>query len=122
MPTATPISVAQLIGYLAISVNDGERVHTAIYDALQDPAKTATVDFSGVTIFTSVFFNVAIGRLYGQFSPEDLSARLTIVNLADSEQDLLQLVIRNAKEYFTNPAVREAVDSVFRRYEETGDI
>ena len=110
-----------LIGTYAMTLQDGERLH----DAIATPLKAGTpvlVDFDGVSVFTSVFLNVAIGRLYGEFPEALLKTHLSFSHLSDIDQELLQIVIRNAQEYFTNPAVREAVNAMTKRYNDTGEI
>jgi hypothetical protein len=120
MSTPITIPVHTLIGHLAISVHDGERVHHAIASALQQH-HSVIVDFASVTILTTAFLNSAIGQLYGTFSPDTLSTNLIIRNLDESDQELLQLVIRNAQDYFINRRVRDTVDTIVQRYRETGE-
>ncbi|QNL51959.1 STAS-like domain-containing protein [Olivibacter sp. SDN3] len=62
----------------------------------------AIIDFSKVQILSTAFLNSAIGRLYSDFSSEELNEYLKIVNLADDDKNLLRKVIKRAKEYFAD--------------------
>lgn len=118
-----PITIQALpiTGTYAIDTQSAEQLHDMILCSLRN-SLPVIVDFAGVSVFTSVFLNVAIGRLYGEFTEAFLKEHLSFVHLPDNDHELLQVVISNAKEYFTNPIVKKTVDALAKRYRETGEI
>jgi hypothetical protein len=44
--------------------------------------------------------NVAIGQLYGEFSEDEIRARLSVTDISQQDLALVKLVVDNAKVYF----------------------
>jgi ABC-type molybdate transport system substrate-binding protein len=105
------IAVSQLIGNYGITLDDGDALYAALHPLLTE-GRRVTLDFAGVTIFASPFFNASIGRLLAYFSSDFLNAHLTPVNLSAAGQGTLRRVIENAKAYHGSAAVQDAVDQV----------
>jgi hypothetical protein len=56
-----------------------------------------TLDFSGVAVFSAVFFNVAIAQLLKDISPDTLRGILKIEGLSGHGRELLRKCVENAK-------------------------
>lgn len=96
------IKVLDLVGKNAMTLADGEAVYTNIHDHLIQ-GETVELDFAGVEVFASPFFNAGIGRLVGDISAETLNAHLKFDHLSDFGARILRRVIENAKEYYSAP-------------------
>lgn len=105
------VVVSQLIGNYGITLDDGDVLYAAIQPLLAG-GYAVDLDFQGVTIFASPFFNAAIGRLLSSFSSDQLNANLNPINLSSAGTGTLRRVIENAKSYYGSPAVKDAVDRV----------
>ncbi|MBN3885862.1 MAG: STAS-like domain-containing protein [Nostoc sp. JL34] len=70
------------------------------------------LDFAGVEIFASPFFNFAIGQLLRDIKPETLNRLLKFSNLNTVGKQILKLVIENSKRYYSDPDFRSRVDQV----------
>lgn len=106
------IKVKELVGENAMTLDDGE----AIYARIRAPlihGETVELDFDGVQVFASPFFNAGIGRLLGDLTAETLNARLKFDHLSDFGARVLRRVIENAKDYYAAPAdQRRAIDRI----------
>jgi hypothetical protein len=60
-----------------------------------------------ITNMAPTFLNVAIGRLYGEFSEEEIRARLTVKDMEPDDLVLLKRVVETAKAYFKNPELHK---------------
>jgi hypothetical protein len=107
--------VHEITGQYAISFDDGQQLFDLIHPQLQT-GQTVELDFEGVTVFASAFFNVAIGQLLQDISSETLNDKLLIDNLSPHGETVLAQVIENAKPYYSDPAYRQAVDTVMGEY------
>lgn len=105
------IDVHKIIGENCITLEDGQKVYDLINPELS-AGRTVELDFTNVTVFASPFFNSAIGRLLKDIKPDDLNRLLKIINLVPAGLTVLKRVIENSKEYYSNGAVRKALDEV----------
>ncbi|MFA5269956.1 MAG: STAS-like domain-containing protein [Methanoregula sp.] len=104
-------NIASTIGENCITVEDGERIYTMIFPLLSK-GQEVTLDFSGVAIFASPFFNAGIGQLLRDLPAEQLSSHLHFQGLSAHGNHVLTRVIENAKRYYTNPHFRDSVEKV----------
>jgi hypothetical protein len=74
------MKVIDLCGPFCASSEDGKKIYDSIFDKLKNTEIT-TLDFTGVKITSTSFFNVALGELYRDFSPDFLNYHLKIINL-----------------------------------------
>lgn len=106
------IKVKELVGANAMTLDDGE----AIYARIQAPltqGETVELDFDGVEVFASPFFNAGVGRLVGELTADTLNSRLKFDHLSDFGARILRRVIENAKEYYgATAAQRQAIDRI----------
>ena len=94
------IIAKDVVGENAISMQSGK----ILYDKISKPLlsnESVELDFSGVKIFGSPFFNVSIGLLLKDISLEDLQDRLKIINLNTDGNQLLNFVIKNALKFYS---------------------
>ena len=85
----------------ALTREQGGLIFDAIVPKLKD-GKIVTLDFGDVESIITPFLNVSIGKLYEKFSSKELEERLRIVNYPDGTVNKLQIVIDNAKTYYSN--------------------
>ncbi|WP_182200104.1 STAS-like domain-containing protein [Paraliobacillus salinarum] len=106
------IKVFDLIGDKnALSMDKGEKVYKAIRESI-DNEKNVEVDFEGVQIFATLFFNTAIGKLLKDYHAEDLNDKIKFINLTDNGKNLVRKSIKNSAEYYNNTDLKNAVDKV----------
>ena len=108
-------NIVDLVGQNCITLDDGQKVYDLIHPELL-AGHPVELDFQGASVFASPFFNAAIGQLLEDIAPAMLNQLLAVQNLGPIGVNVLRRVIENAKEYYTNPRVRTAVDSVFAEF------
>jgi hypothetical protein len=106
-------NILTLVGETCITMEDGEKVYNLIHPELA-AGRPVELDFSAVGVFASPFFNVAIGRLLNDLTPEDLNRLLTVSNLAPAGMDVLKLVVKNSAQYYGDPTFRQTLDDILR--------
>ncbi|MEC4814839.1 MAG: STAS-like domain-containing protein [Scytonema sp. PMC 1069.18] len=109
------IKIYDLVGQYAITADGGQKVYDQIHPKLL-AGYQVELDFTGVKVFASPFFNFAIGQLLKDIAADDLNRLLKFTALNDNGQNVLERVIANSKEYYSNPQYREAVDKVLEEY------
>lgn len=106
------IKVKDLVGENAMTLDDGEAVYARIHDPLTH-GEAVELDFDGVEVFASPFFNAGIGRLLGDLTADTLNALLKFEHLSDFGARVLRRVIENAKEYYGATAPqRQEIDRI----------
>lgn len=100
--------INSLIGKNCITSEDGEKIYELIHSKLvtRNPVE---LDFTGVNIFASPFFNAAIGQLFKDIQPATIESFLTLSGLNSVGQKLDCKVRENANNYYSNEIVRQAV-------------
>ncbi len=115
IPEASPplktLLASELIGQYAITLDDGYTVYNELYPLLSN-GFSVTLDFQGITHFGAPFLNAAIGGLLASFSVDFLRDNLKTINLTSAGQGLLERVIIDSNDYYSNPLTRAAVDRV----------
>lgn len=105
------VSVATDVGRNCITLDQGERVYDAIHPVLK-AGEPVELDFVGVSVFASPFFNAAIGRLLADIKPDSLNSLLRIDHLSLSGLEVLKHVIENSKNYYSDPKEQAALDRI----------
>jgi len=105
------ISVMDELGEHCVTVAQGEAIYAMIHPHLANN-ESVVLDFEGVAVFASPFFNAAIGQLLKDLKPDQLNTLLRIENLEPYGLETMAHVIENSKEYFANPAMRKALDQI----------
>ena len=115
MSESIKVSVFGIVGTpLCVASSDGEEVYERLNAAFEANRKV-TLSFHNVTALTSAFLNAAIGQLYGTFSEDKIQSLLEMANMEKDDEDLLERVVENAKQYFKDPerfnqAIRETLN------------
>lgn len=106
------IAVKDLVGENAMTLDDGEAIFRRIHDPLAR-GETVELDFKGVEIFASPFFNAGVGRLLADLQPDILNTHLKFQHMSALGDRVLRRVIENAKEYYAaSPEQRQAIDRI----------
>lgn len=87
---------------VCVAPEDGEKVFEVISKALQE-GKKVEISFKGIEDLTSLFLNIAIGKLYGKFKDEVLRENLSVVDASFQDLDTLKRSVERAKEFQKNP-------------------
>jgi len=110
--------VRETVGEDAITLDDGQKIHEQIKPELLT-GHEVELDFDGVTVFASPFFNAAVGQLLKDLKAEDLNRLLRVQNLNPTGYDVLRRVIDNAKKYYaSSPSYREVQAKVLEQLSE----
>lgn len=94
------ISVTEIAGRNAVSSTAGDAVYKLIVEGIDK--EVVELDFAGVEIFSTPFFNLAIARLLERMSSDVLNERLHVLNLSPLGFNTLRRVIDNAKRHYAN--------------------
>lgn len=95
------VKVMEISGENAVAQDDGQKVYELVRDRLKS-GQELHLDFQGVKIFASPFFNAAVGQLLRDFGTDDLNSRLKFEHLSSVGQEVLKRVIENSKRYFSS--------------------
>jgi len=104
------LSVKSVVGTLCITHDAGQKVFDQIHPELSS-GREVTIDFDGVSIYASPFFNAAIGQLLKDLKPDDLNRLLKVANLSDDGMSVVRRVIENAKNYYDDPNYRKHLEA-----------
>lgn len=107
--------IYDITGEYAADTDSGQQVYDLIYPELL-AGHSIELDFDGVSVFASAFFNFAIGQLLKDLTPDSLNKCLKITNLSFNGHGLLKRVIDNAKHYYSDAQYQNAVDNVLEEY------
>ena len=105
------LSVKTLVGEVCMTREDGQKLHDAFRPSL-DAGDNVTLDFAGTRIFTTAFFNAAVGQLLAAYSKEQLSKKMRFENVPESSVSPLKKSIETADRYYRDPTYRAALDKV----------
>ncbi len=109
------VSVYELVGKNAITIDDGQLVYNEIAPLLKQGI-AVELSFEDVEVVASPFFNAAIGQLLGKVSSDDLNRLLWITYLSNDRLHVLSRVIENAKAYFDlSESDRQQTDEILAR-------
>ena len=95
------ISVRDFVGVNAISMNSGNKLKEIILREWNSSEKIA-LDFSGVEVFASPFFNASIGALLKDRDINELQGKLVFQSMSEHGKRLLNLVIANAIRFYSD--------------------
>jgi hypothetical protein len=107
--------IHEITGEYATDADSGQQVYDLIHSQLLCD-QSVELDFSGVSVFASAFFNFAIGQLLKDLPSDRLNELLKITNLTPNGYSILKRVIDNAKHYYSDVQYQKAVDTVLEGY------
>ncbi|MHB8202075.1 MAG: STAS-like domain-containing protein [Desulfomonilaceae bacterium] len=107
------LPVFEIVGSsLCVASDDGQKVYERIRKAIKQE-KSVGLSFMNISSLTSAFLNAAIGQLYGEFSEEEIRAKLTVKDMEPDDLFLLKRVVETAKAYFKDPELhRKATEEL----------
>ena len=108
------IMIVKEIGKRCLIQTDGQKIYDQILPVLKNNMNV-TLDFDGVEMFASPFFNSSIGQLTKQFHTDDLKKRLLIKNLNKVGDLILKRVIENAITYYQDKDYQKIVDDLLEK-------
>jgi len=101
-PKPVYMSVFELVGSpFCVTSEDGERLYSLLVSHFRNE-DVVTLDFEGIKVCASPFFNTAIGRLLAEITDSASFHRfLHWEHLSPSSERLLKTVIENAHQYWS---------------------
>lgn len=107
------IKIYDYTGENCVTPGDGITIYSLVYEALTK-GDVVELDFLGISVYASPFFNMAIGKLLKDFSSEQLNKRLHLTHLSDDGLAILQKVIQNANRFYADEQFRKAQSEVIK--------
>ncbi len=96
-----------------VESEDGERIFQAIEKAL-GKGRDIVVSFKNVEIITTAFLNPAIGKLLECHTKEEVLAKMSFVDIIESDKLKINRVIETAELYYKDPdRMQRTVDSIY---------
>jgi hypothetical protein len=102
------LDIKEIAGTNCITLQDGQVLFEKIHPQLK-AGRPVELNFTGVRVFASPFFNAAVGQLLKDISPEQLNTLLKISDLAPVGLDTLKKVIENSREFYSSEENQRAV-------------
>ena len=103
------IDVAKVIGSpSALTQIQGDDIYHLLVSSFEKGEKVE-LDFSNVESMISPFLNNAIGQLYGKSTSEVIKEFLELKNFPSNKNATLNVVISNAKKFYSNKENYEKV-------------
>jgi STAS-like domain of unknown function (DUF4325) len=90
------ISIKKITGPHCGEYSDGEKVYEVVSDHLKK-GDFLTLDFSGIDILSSSFFNGSIAKLFLDFPSDFLLEHLSIVGMKRIDRYVLNRAVSDAK-------------------------
>lgn len=103
------IRVRDVAGRFCITMSEGEALFRVLQPILRR-GERAELDFDGVTVYASPFFNAGIGQLLREITKERLRQLIEVRGLSADGNHVLQRTIENAATYYRNEELRRAID------------
>ena len=96
------INVAEKINNpSALTQEQGNLIYNEIVPSIEQGSRII-LDFGQIESMITPFLNNAIGQLYGKFTSEQITDCLDMKNFPDAKKSTLNLVISNAKKFYSN--------------------
>ena len=99
------IQVKEIVGENAISMQSGSYLYDVLSSSIFKKNEVVELDFSGVELFASPFFNSSIGLLLRDLTIDTLQKKIKITHLSSVGLQLLNHVIENAIKFYSNNSV-----------------
>jgi len=90
------VLIKNIVGPYCGTYDDGAKVYRFIYSLLKE-GKQLDLDFTGIEVTSSSFFNAAIGNLLQEFGDKDSRLPITFSNLKPRDQFILERTLDAAK-------------------------
>lgn len=100
----------QNVAAFAMLDTDGAQLKDMILSDWDRGEDQVVLDFSGVDLFATPFFNASVGRLVLDRGPEDVNQHLSYINLSDLGQAAWKRSFDNAVAIRNDPDYRRALE------------
>lgn len=109
--TSMTLAVKTVIGEYCLT---GEQGHTLLqqYQPFFAAGETIVLDFEGVRIFVSAFFNAAVGPLLKDAPRSEITKRLKVKNLSPLGEKAMVRSLDAAERYYNDATFSKALDAV----------
>ena len=94
------LRIIDLCGPHCVGKEDGETLFKALLP-LVETGEPIRLDFEGIVTITSSFLNASLGRIIGRMPYEEFTKRVRWENVDRNDDELIRLVIENAREHFS---------------------
>lgn len=88
------VNIIEFCGKNVVSREDGKKVHDLIV-AQWNSAEKIKIDFGNVLIASVSFFDEIFGRLAFEYSRNELTSKIQVVNIQDFDRALLNDIFRS---------------------------
>lgn len=108
------VQVKEIVGENAISMQSGQ----LLYEKLNAPlvaGEEILLDFAGVQLFASPFFNASIGYLLKDIPVIVLQSKIEIVNISEVGRQLLNHAIGNAITFYRKAEIQEEQMAIIQK-------
>lgn len=103
MSEKVEVRLVDIIGSgVCTASEDGQKVYDVTCSALRS-GKSVCLSFEQVEDLTSAFLNSAVGKLYGEFSEDEIKSKISVSNASPDDLVLLKRVVDRAKDFFKDP-------------------
>lgn len=107
------VDVQKIVGDSALTLEDGQNLYELIKPSLENGEKVC-LDFSGISLFASLFFNAAVGQLLKDFRPDSLNTLLSIQAISPTGSETMRRSIENAKSFYASDDFRRKETEALR--------
>ncbi len=104
------IKVYDIVGEFGIGASDAQKLYDIIYPKLL-AHKNVTLDFTGVKACMALFFNLALGKILKDITPDKFYQLVEFTGMSQNIQKLLTHILKNAEHYYYDEEYRNAVDA-----------
>lgn len=106
------IMVVDKFGSRCITSQDGQALYNLIYPVLSNSEKVE-LDFTGVEIFASPFFNYSIGQIFNVLDEGVIRENLHLSGENEIGRIIIERVIENSLSFKDKNAILETISKVF---------
>ena len=103
------INVRDETGPNCLTMDDGERIYGLVHPCLR-AGDSVELDFEGVQLVASPFFNAAVGQLLRDMTAAELRRRVRFTDLSPAGQHVLGRVIENSAQFYASDATTQRAD------------
>ncbi|MEG0529065.1 MAG: STAS-like domain-containing protein [Bacilli bacterium] len=107
------IKVKELVDN-GLSETSGLILRKKIQELLNNSTKKIILDFSGITLFATPFFNSFIGYFVLQYSPERVDELIEITNISDLGKETYNHSYSNAKNIYNKKIDTEEIGEIVK--------
>ena len=85
----------------AATADEGKKIYDLIIKSLNSH-EIIELDFTGISVITTAFLNIAIGCLYKDYKSEELNEYIKCRNLPTDKVERIKKVVENAKIFYSD--------------------